>query len=123
MQISFSNYLPFGHVISGDKLRDLAWHQMRAVESDVVALRVALQRADIPSQPGAIRADVQVRIKRGSLRELFSGEGHSIEIALTKALVKVREAVLKVVPSSDESFDLEPDDDTARPMTSPYRGK
>ena len=123
MQVSFSNYLPFGHMISGEKLRDLAWLQMRPIESDVVALRVALQMADIPGQSGAIRADVQVRIKTGPLRELFTGEGHSIEIALTKALVKVREAVLKVVPNSDLSFDLERDDDTARPMTSPYRGK
>lgn len=91
MQVMINNHLPFEVSVDADRLRDLAWTQLRAVEIDVVAIRVDLATLDSAKPHTMFSAHVAVRLKQGTLRgETFIGHGQTIELALHHALVGVR---------------------------------
>ncbi|MFZ9466308.1 MAG: hypothetical protein ACO281_12500 [Burkholderiaceae bacterium] len=127
MQVMINNHLPFEVSVDADRLRDLAWTQLRAVEIDVVAIRVDLATLDSAKPHTMFSAHVAVRLKQGTLRgETFIGHGQTIELALHHALVGVRSSVLKISPTQDDPSEADEDKpwDGAAAMISPrHRGK
>ena len=122
MQVMINNHLPFEVRVDADKLRDLAWAQLRQVESDVVAIRVDLETLEKAKAPFMFSAQVDVRLKQGPmLGQSFIGHGQSIEMALHSALVEVRKGVLEVSPNRDNPNQDDEDEswDGAAAMESP----
>ena len=95
MQVMINNHLPFEVWVDADKLRDLAWTQLRAVESHVVAIRVDLETLEAAKPHAMFSAHVEVRLKAGRIPTSFLGYGQSTRTALTKALVEVRTFIQK----------------------------